>query len=146
MLIEREKANGTQVLSGWKDIANYLGKGVRTVQRYERELGLPIRRPNGKWLGSVIASSEELDAWVNGCPARHSPALRRKIPDVEALKTFQTIVAQQRQLREELEATRKLLRASVTMIRESMRIVHADTQTYKVIPFPIDSGGYRKLN
>ena len=24
------------IISGWKDIANYLGKGVRTVQRYER--------------------------------------------------------------------------------------------------------------
>ena len=30
-----------EIFSGWKDIANYLGKGVRTIQRYERELGLP---------------------------------------------------------------------------------------------------------
>jgi hypothetical protein len=31
-----------EILSGWKDIANHLGMGVRTVQRYERELGLPV--------------------------------------------------------------------------------------------------------
>src|SRR3984885_4315700 len=35
------------VLSSWKDIARYLGKGVRTVQRWERHLGLPVRRPIG---------------------------------------------------------------------------------------------------
>ena len=35
------------VLSSWKDIARYMGKGVRTVQRWERHLGLPVRRPNG---------------------------------------------------------------------------------------------------
>jgi len=36
-----------EILSGWKEIACHLGRGVRTVQRYERELGLPIRRPLG---------------------------------------------------------------------------------------------------
>jgi hypothetical protein len=34
------------LLSSWKDIAKYTGKGVRTVQRWERE-GLPVRRPVG---------------------------------------------------------------------------------------------------
>jgi len=51
-------------LSGWKDIANYLGKGVRTVQRYEQALRLPVRRPLGQTGASVIASPLELDAWV----------------------------------------------------------------------------------
>lgn len=35
-------AEPTRLLSGWKEIANYLGKGVRTVQRYEYELLLPV--------------------------------------------------------------------------------------------------------
>ena len=39
-------------LNGWKEIANYLGKGVRTVQRYERTLALPVRRPSGRSGGS----------------------------------------------------------------------------------------------
>lgn len=34
-----------QFLTGWKEIANYLGKGVRAVQRYERKFGLPVRAP-----------------------------------------------------------------------------------------------------
>jgi hypothetical protein len=31
--------------TSWKEIAKYLGKGVRTAQRWEHEAGLPIRRP-----------------------------------------------------------------------------------------------------
>ena len=60
----------TQFLSGWKEIANYLGKGVRTVQRYERELHLPIRRPAGKSAAAVMATTAEIDDWVIGSP-RH---------------------------------------------------------------------------
>src|SRR5215471_18946466 len=57
-----------EILSGWKEIANYLRKGVRTVQRYEREQGLPIHRPCGKSAGSVMATKAELDGWVNATP------------------------------------------------------------------------------
>ena len=31
-------------LDSWKEIAAYLGRGVRTVQRWEREEGLPVHR------------------------------------------------------------------------------------------------------
>lgn len=53
-----------EVLSGWKEIANHLGRGVRTVQRYERDLGLPVRRPSGHPTGAVVAVKSELDSWV----------------------------------------------------------------------------------
>jgi phage terminase Nu1 subunit (DNA packaging protein) len=53
-----------QVLSSWKEIANFLGKGVRTVQRWERELGLPVRRPQGSRQGVVLAFPHELRAWA----------------------------------------------------------------------------------
>ena len=33
-------------LHGWKDIAAYVGKSVRSAQRWERELGLPTHRIN----------------------------------------------------------------------------------------------------
>jgi hypothetical protein len=52
------------VLSSWKEIASYLGKGVRTVQRWERELGLPVRRPKPNEKQIVLAFPDELDAWV----------------------------------------------------------------------------------
>jgi hypothetical protein len=53
-----------EFLSGWKQIADYLGMGVRTVQRYEREQGLPIHRTAGKSVGAVISTKAELDGWV----------------------------------------------------------------------------------
>jgi hypothetical protein len=51
-------------LTSWKEIANYLGKGVRTVQRWERELGLPVRRPSHNEKHVVIAFAAELDEWI----------------------------------------------------------------------------------
>src|SRR5262252_4646350 len=45
-----------EVLDGWRAIAQYLGMGIRTVQRYERELGLPVRKPAAESRGSVLAT------------------------------------------------------------------------------------------
>ena len=53
------------VLSSWKDIARYLGKGVRTVQRWERHLGLPVRRPVGtSQKSAVVLYRGDVDAWL----------------------------------------------------------------------------------
>jgi hypothetical protein len=52
------------VLSSWKEIAYYLGKGVRTVQRWERELGLPVRRPRGHKSRIILAYPDELKSWA----------------------------------------------------------------------------------
>ncbi len=49
-------------LKSWKEIAGYLGVTVRTAQRYEQELGLPIRRlPGGR--GRIWTPAAEIDAW-----------------------------------------------------------------------------------
>jgi hypothetical protein len=52
-----------QLLTSWKEIAGHLGKGVRTVQRWERELGLPVRRP-AQSRHIVVALTGELDQWI----------------------------------------------------------------------------------
>ena len=51
------------LLTSWKEIANYVGKGVRTIQRWENRFGFPVHRPNGD-KGVVLAIPEEIDAWV----------------------------------------------------------------------------------
>ena len=51
-------------LTSWKEVAEHLGKGVRTVQRWERQMGLPVRRPSLRKKGVVLAFPEELDVWV----------------------------------------------------------------------------------
>jgi TolB-like protein/tetratricopeptide (TPR) repeat protein len=47
----------------WKEIAAYLGRTTRTVQRWEREAGLPVHRFRRDKQGSVYAVRSELDAW-----------------------------------------------------------------------------------
>lgn len=58
------------ILNSWKEIANYLGRGVRTVQRWERDLRLPVHRPKGKDRSAVLAFPEELDKWLQQTPVR----------------------------------------------------------------------------
>jgi hypothetical protein len=53
-------------LDSWKEIAAYLRRDVRTVQRWEKSEGLPVRRHQHDSLGSVYAYRHELDAWRAG--------------------------------------------------------------------------------
>lgn len=57
-------SSDSPVLGSWKEIAAYLGKSVRTVQRWERNLGMPIRRPAAHNQGIVIAIPTDLDEWI----------------------------------------------------------------------------------
>jgi TolB-like protein/Tfp pilus assembly protein PilF len=50
-------------LDSWKEIAAYLKKEVRTVQRWEKSLGLPVRRLAQGKVGTVFAYKPDLDAW-----------------------------------------------------------------------------------
>ena len=60
------------ILNSWKEIAQYLGRGVRTVQRWERDFGLPIHRPKGQNRSATLALSSELDEWLRETPVRSS--------------------------------------------------------------------------
>jgi len=53
-------------LESWKEIAAYFNRGVRTVRRWEKEEGLPVRRQVHKKLSTVYAHKPELDAWREG--------------------------------------------------------------------------------
>ncbi len=55
------------VLSSWKEIAAYFGKGVRTVQRWEHELGLPVHRPKAD-KNVILAYQSELKVWLSRTP------------------------------------------------------------------------------
>src|SRR5271163_82781 len=53
-------------LDSWKEIATYLGRDVTTVQRWERQEGMPVHRHLHHKRGSVYALSSELDTWRYG--------------------------------------------------------------------------------
>ena len=50
-------------LDSWKEIAAYLNRSVRTVQRWEKREGLPIHRHVHERASSVSAYKNEIDAW-----------------------------------------------------------------------------------
>lgn len=50
-------------LESWKEIASYVGRDVRTAQRWEAE-GLPVHRLQHDKLASVFAFADEIEAWL----------------------------------------------------------------------------------
>src|SRR5271156_4347874 len=55
----------TNMLSCWKDIAHYMGRSVRTVQRWEQQAGLPVLRPASHGPKSqILLDRREADAWM----------------------------------------------------------------------------------
>ncbi len=59
-------------LNSWKEIAAYLGRDVRTVLRWEKERGLPVRCIPGGKRRRVFAYPAEVEAWLAGRPLRES--------------------------------------------------------------------------
>ncbi len=70
-LHEQEAAHTGERLDSWKEIAVYLRREVRTVQRWEKTEGLPVRRHLHSKLSSVYAYTSELDAWSNERTRKH---------------------------------------------------------------------------
>jgi hypothetical protein len=52
-------------LDSWKEIAVYLGRDVRTAQRWEKAEGLPVHRQFHVKAGTVCAFQREIDIWLN---------------------------------------------------------------------------------
>jgi hypothetical protein len=101
-------------LNGWKEIANYLGKGVRTVQRYERNFRLPVRRPSGRSEGAVMATPAEIDAWF-------SASTRRQIllPLETECEELMRNIARMNQLRGQLAIARSELRTNLSRLKQA---------------------------
>lgn len=50
-------------LNGWKEIASYFGRSVRTVQRWEAMEAMPVRRHRHSLGESIYANCHELESW-----------------------------------------------------------------------------------
>jgi Tol biopolymer transport system component len=72
-------------LESWKEIAAYMRRDVKTVQRWERREGMPVHRHLHDKLGSVYAFRSELDVWA-----------RNRRPIVESDSTVVTPVESKR--------------------------------------------------
>jgi TolB-like protein len=59
-------SHGPERLESWKEIAVYLRRDVKTVQRWEKRERLPVHRHAHDRQGSVYAFRAEVDAWREG--------------------------------------------------------------------------------
>jgi len=65
-----------RVLNSWKEIAHYVGRGVRTLQRWELDLSFPVRRPRSHQRSAVIAFPAEVDAWLKDTQTRQTTKIQ----------------------------------------------------------------------
>jgi len=75
-------------LDCWKEIAAYLGRGERTVKRWELERGLPSHRAPGAGRTSVYAYTAELDEWLKSRKAQEVEAAQVDAEDAEPGELF----------------------------------------------------------
>ena len=74
-------------LDSWGEIASYLGREVRTVQRWEQTEDLPVHRHEHKKKSTVYAYAGELDAWIKQRQPKDDPEADAAFvpePDVDA--------------------------------------------------------------
>jgi hypothetical protein len=60
------RAYSKAFLDSWKEIAVFLKRGVRTVQRWEKDEGLPVHRHQHSKRASVYGVPWEIEAWFKG--------------------------------------------------------------------------------
>lgn len=134
-------------LNGWKEIANYLGKGVRTAQRYERNFALPVRRPSGRSEGAVMATPAEIDAWLMASPKREvlTPVASRLASESGELSEN---LARMRQSREVLATARTELCTTLSRLKQaSLRVAEVMQQISQSAPADfLRSPIHQKLN
>jgi len=83
------KTGNFTALNSWKEIAGYLKIDIRTCQRWEQSLGLPVHRIGHSLRSRVVAYPAEIEEWRkntvqvrdrqgNGEPARNGDGARPK--------------------------------------------------------------------
>jgi hypothetical protein len=126
-------AEESGVLSGWKDIANYLRKGVRTVQRYEHELNLPVHRlSRGKFGGGVITTRNELDTWIQAETITNHESTKLNLRN----DTFDSLKLEFARMQRNIEAlmqARKALQSTVATLQMTVQECHLN-RLIKIVP------------
>jgi len=84
---EESRVHRRNKLDSWKGIADYLGREVRTVQRWEKTEGLPVHRHEHQKKSTVYAYTNELDDWRKNRQPKDDPVADAAFvpePDVAA--------------------------------------------------------------
>jgi hypothetical protein len=132
-----------KILSGWKEISSYIQRGVRTAQRWEALLGMPVHRPALKDRSAVVAFSDELDGWLSRTDddkrvggAESTDTLARVQENVSRLaRQSAELASRTKALQEELKRSAEIYR---TRIASRMRARSAAVPSHnmaEMLPF-----------
>jgi hypothetical protein len=86
------------ILNGWKDISLYLECTVRTAQRWESQLSMPVHRPTNRPRRPVVAFADELDVWILGSQSK--TGLRNNAGHANMVHLGETLLRLQTQTKE----------------------------------------------
>jgi hypothetical protein len=112
------------ILNSWKEIACYLNRGIRTVQRWEADLGMPVHRPRGIGRSAVVAVRCEIDGWIKSCPTEARDAV---LPQLEPLRAS---TLELKRLRTDLGRSRQQLHTAMAGLRATLeKLVASSTAT-----------------
>ena len=140
-----------EFLNSWKEIASYMGRGVRTVQRYEIQYGLPIRRPAAKSRSAVMATRAEIDAWIAATPYRETYELSKvsanqRSPSVSAITTglakMHELRQQMLELRAETKMAMNVFMGSLDSLHRALNSSQASGQNGAIEPSPAGINGW----
>ena len=107
----------------WKEISEYSGRGIRTLQRWEQNFRFPVHRPDPRNKSAVVASRCEIDEWF-----RTRPLLPAK-PGSGVLR----------------ESRAKGLTASAHQLHvEAQRLLNSSTQMHEQLRKAIDLANRKK--
>ncbi len=77
------------ILNGWKEIGGYVCRDIRTVERWEKQRGLPVRRVPGAGRATVYALISELDEWLEKSkPEEMEPVGVESVPEAIPVSQF----------------------------------------------------------
>jgi hypothetical protein len=88
----RASSDVRDVLQSWKEIAAELDRGVRTVQRWERTLGLPVHRVGKRSRSPVFAFKDELRAWLRNNAQGDGKGMERVRDSISGLEIVQHMI------------------------------------------------------
>jgi len=125
-----------EVLNSWKEIAVYLNRGVRTVQRWEIELNLPVRRPHGRGRSAVVAIRSELDLWLRACPLEKRVATAVEREQLTGTRTSRIsnidLLLEGQRLRENIAASRLQVSSALVSLVATLEKMAAESSNPRI--------------
>ena len=110
-ITRQDQSTAPTILNSWKEIANYLDRGVRTVQRWERDLHLPVHRIGKGKRSPVYAKVSELNFWLSTSEVVREQYAKRVIPAKSAVAAERPVLVE-RWGGKPIERARRLLSAA----------------------------------